>query len=100
MVLLTMTAAIVDALKSSPEEPDKTPNADETRTSNEVASTRQPALSEPEVGKPISHGQIVDLWKRLQAAQAGSSPSLELLLRGAHVYIQPPPPKKEPVCIQ
>lgn len=96
MVLLTMTDAIVDALKSLPASSEIT-NTDEAELNGEPTSTGNQDMSDPEVGKPISHGDIVHLWKRLQTAQAGSSPSLEQLLRGAQVYIPPPPPKKEPV---
>ncbi|RDA88577.1 hypothetical protein CP532_5836 [Ophiocordyceps camponoti-leonardi (nom. inval.)] len=46
---------------------------------------------EAAVGKPISHGQVVDLWTRLRP-----SCSLEKLLQGSRVYVEPPPPKPEP----
>lgn len=56
----------------------------------------EPSLDAPAAGKPISHGQVVDLWKDLK----GHGPkkfSLENLLKGSSVYVPPPPPKPEPV---
>lgn len=95
MVLLTMTPAIVGGLSkidgSRDQQPEATEDASEaTQTPDEVS------LEEPETGKPISHGQIVNLWKKLRA-QGDSSHSLEELLRGARIYIPPPAPKPEPV---
>lgn len=92
MVLLTMTPAAVEALKQlSPAATEKAATCDSAATDND-----EPPLSQPEVGKPISHGQLVDLWKQLQETSK-SAPSLENLLRGAKVYVPPPPPKPEPV---
>jgi hypothetical protein len=56
----------------------------------------EPTLSNPKIGNPISHGQVIDLWKKLTA---GSSPAraLDSLLQGTRVYIPPPQPKAEPV---
>lgn len=81
MVLLTMTSSIAEGLKQLDE------------AYNDAHATG-PAEAAP--GKPISHGQIVDLWKKL--ASDDGSHSLERLLRGAQVYIPPPQPKPEPVC--
>ena len=56
----------------------------------------EPSLSDPRVGKPISHGQILDLSKELKSR--GMSPrDLDALLRGSRVYNSPPKPKVEPV---
>lgn len=97
MVLLTMTPSIVDGLRKLGElkPADEPPDA---RDDGEVQATddSEPSLAEPAVGKPISHGQAVDLWKRLQSSQH-SSHSLEKLLQGSRVYTPPPPPKPEPV---
>ncbi|RYP68047.1 hypothetical protein DL771_006888 [Monosporascus sp. 5C6A] len=54
-----------------------------------------PSLEDAAVGKPISHGQIIDIWKKLKA-RGDSDITLERLLRGAAVYAPPPPPKPEP----
>ncbi|RYP51340.1 hypothetical protein DL768_003344 [Monosporascus sp. mg162] len=54
-----------------------------------------PSLEDAAIGKPISHGQIIDIWKKLKA-QGDNDITLERLLRGATVYAPPPPPKPEP----
>lgn len=58
--------------------------------------TTEPTLENPKVGNPISHGQVIDLSRQLKAEKI-SSYTLEGLLKGARVYIPPPPQKKEPV---
>ncbi|KAF4500515.1 vacuolar er assembly vma12 [Fusarium agapanthi] len=96
MVLLTMTSSILEAL--SIVEAAETPQIedhDETEEQESQQSTQEPTLDDPKLGNPISHGQIVDLWKQLKA-QGNSNFSLEQLLCGASVYIPPPPPKPEP----
>ncbi|KAL7951770.1 endoplasmic reticulum-based factor for assembly of V-ATPase domain-containing protein [Trichoderma barbatum] len=95
MVLLTMTPSIVDALELVDEQR-------KTDESSDDASQKQPeaeaaSSTEPAVGNPISHSEIISLHKKLGASQ--SSPpkySLEQLLQGSRVYIPPPPPKPEP----
>lgn len=97
MVLLTMTSSILEAL--SIVEAAETPQIedhDETVEQKSQPPTKEPTLDDPKLGNPISHGQIVDLWKQLKA-QGNSNFTLEQLLRGASVYIPPPPPKPEPV---
>lgn len=85
-----MTPSIVEGLKQLPQ------SLDTTSSNTEVQS--QPPLDEPAVGKPISHGQVIDLWKALKSLEAASARiSLEQLLRGSQVYVPPPPPKPEPV---
>lgn len=60
------------------------------------AESTEPSLENPKAGNPISHGQVIDLSRQLKAL--GLSPcTLETLLKGARVYIPPPPAKKEPV---
>ncbi|KAK9773240.1 putative Endoplasmic reticulum-based factor for assembly of V-ATPase-domain-containing protein [Seiridium cardinale] len=92
MVLLTMTASIVEALKDVDE---LSSAAVPELSSDENRSTNEPNLADSTVGDPISHAQIIDLWKRLRA-QNRTKHSLEELLRGATIYIPPPPPKAEP----
>jgi hypothetical protein len=54
------------------------------------------SLQNSTLGSPISHGQVIDLWKDLQAR--GTRPrTLESLLKGSRVYNPPPKPKPEPV---
>lgn len=91
MVLLTITPTIVEAIHSR--------NEIATPVDKPVVDD-EPTLEDPAAGKPISHGQIVDLWKDLRG-QEHENPkySLEHLLRGSTVYIPPPPPKPEPVSL-
>lgn len=79
-----------------PQEEAQSPNT-EAKVEVEVEVRDEPSLDDPAVGKPISHDQIVHLWKQLKTLDAGSF-SLESLLRGARVYTPPPPPKPEQVC--
>ena len=114
MVLLTMNAAIVEALDQiqglQHEEAAQLPPA-LTRAANPENSQHQgdpkdaeagkktneePSLFDPKIGNPISHSQIIDLSRQLKE-QGLPFCSLELLLRGSRVYIPPSPPKPEPV---
>ncbi|RBR23994.1 uncharacterized protein FIESC28_03304 [Fusarium coffeatum] len=92
-----MTSSIVEALATvePPETPENEDHDSENETQESSKPTNEPSLDDPEIGKPISHGQIVDLWKRSKA-QDNTNYTLEQLLRGASVYIPPPPPKPEP----
>ncbi len=96
MVLLTMTPSIVEALNQL----SKT-NIGDVAKSHEGNSNMndnvEPSLEDPSIGKPISHGQIIDIWTTLKASEGGDKIKLEELLRGATVYIPPPPPKPEQV---
>ncbi|KYK54114.1 vacuolar H+-ATPase assembly protein [Drechmeria coniospora] len=88
-----MTPSIVDglaALQSSEEHPTEKQLADCTGE----AQTKMPLLKDAAVGNPISHGQIIDLWQKLQSSH--SPCSLEKLLQGSRVYIPPPAPKPAP----
>lgn len=103
MVLLTMTPSIVDALKQVDEQheaggqhkADEPGNdAGQDQSSDAAASSS----TEPVVGNPISHSDILSLYKKLSASETSEPKySLEQLLRGSQVYISPPPPKPEPV---
>lgn len=85
MVLLTMTLSIVEALHTR-----------EQLISTEKSPVEgEPSLKEPAVGKPIAHNQILELWTSLKDHDV-SKYSLEFMLKGARVYIPPPPPKPEP----
>ncbi|KAI1260239.1 endoplasmic reticulum-based factor for assembly of V-ATPase-domain-containing protein [Xylariaceae sp. FL1019] len=94
MVLLRMTASVVEAIMiSKSTNVEVEPPAD---VNSAVApDLRDPSLENPAVGKPISHGQIVDVWKRL-GEKGKTDYSLEQLLRGSTIYVPPPPPKAEP----
>ncbi|UKZ67587.1 uncharacterized protein TrAtP1_008742 [Trichoderma atroviride] len=102
MVLLTMTPSIVDALKQVDEQhkADSQLKAGESSNdaghdqSNDAAAS---SSTEPAVGNPISHSDILSLYKKLSASESSESKySLEQLLRGSQVYVPPPPPKQEP----
>lgn len=98
-----MTASIVDGLTKLDELDNlvegsdaQQDTADDQTLDQQQSLDAEPSLAEPSVGKPISHGQIVDIWKKLRASKE-TSYTLEELLRGSQVYIPPPPPKPEPV---
>jgi hypothetical protein len=55
----------------------------------------QPSLWNPKLGNPISHGQVIDLWKESKDRGLHAH-SLDTLLRGSRVYV-PPKLKPEPV---
>ncbi|KAL6897116.1 endoplasmic reticulum-based factor for assembly of V-ATPase domain-containing protein [Trichoderma evansii] len=102
MVLLTMTPSIVDALKQV----EKQHKADDQRKADEHSNDAGQNQSndatastptEPAVGNPISHSDIISLYKKLNASETSEPTySLEQLLQGSQVYIPPPPPKPEP----
>jgi hypothetical protein len=70
----------------------ETPPADKSQGNKAV----EPILKGPKVGNPILHGQVVDISKQMK--DQGLEPCrLEILLKGARIYIPPPPPKPEPV---
>lgn len=94
MVRLTMTPEIVRALERLQSRGQLPEPCDDSY------------LNEPTAGKPISHGQIIEISKTLkhinedlQDAESRNyvSHHLDILLRGSHVYIEPPKPKMEPV---
>jgi len=94
MVLLTMTSTIVEALKVIHD-----PNNSYALPHDTIARNLEfdePCIENPTIGKPISHGQILDTWKTLKAS-GHTEFKLEDMLRGATIYVPPPPPKPEPV---
>ncbi|CAK7269033.1 hypothetical protein SEPCBS119000_003362 [Sporothrix epigloea] len=85
-----MTPAMVEGLKRLPVD----------AISTITAEDGQPDLTAPDIAKPISHAQVIQLSKALKllsgASGAGDGPTtLEELLVGASVYRPPPPPKPE-----
>ncbi|KAF4974455.1 hypothetical protein FZEAL_8626 [Fusarium zealandicum] len=94
-----MTPSIVEALAmlepSQEPQPGETHNDENKETETSSQNPPEPSLDDPQLGNPISHGQIVNLWKKLRV-QGNSTYTLEQLLRGAFIYIPPPPPKPEP----
>lgn len=74
---------------------DEPSNDGDRDQSNDAAAS---SSTEPAVGNPISHSDILRLYKKLSASETSELKcSLEQLLRGSQVYIPPPPPKPEPV---
>ncbi len=70
--------------------------AESVEEAHGTGKAAEPPLSIPEVGKPITHEQIIDLSKDMK--RRGLEPyQLEALLKGARVIVPPPPPKAEPV---
>ena len=94
MVRLTITTTILRALK-------------QLQKDEQVSETgSHPPLVEPDVGKPISHEQILSISARLRQhiernhlvnTEDVVSWHLDDLLRGSQVYIEPPKPPNEPV---
>jgi hypothetical protein len=92
MVLLTMTPTLVEALEKLQSNPDHSEkDGDKPQTPD-----AEPSIAEPKVGKPISHGQVLDIYGQLKK-QLGAPYRLEDLLQGTKVYIPPPTFKPEPV---
>jgi hypothetical protein len=100
MVLLTMTPAMIEALRAY--------NADPTWLTEDPALLSEPSLENAAEGDPISHVQILEIFRHLQEQaalreerdfQPGVRPSYHLddLLRGSRVFIPPASPKAEPV---
>lgn len=91
MVLLTITPTILEAIQRR--------NGIATPVDRPVVDG-EPTLEDPAAGKPISHGQVVDLWKDLRGQEQDKAKfSLEHLLRGSAVYIPAPPPKPATVSL-
>ena len=123
MVLLTMTPSMVEALEkleradgkaegeelarkrmaeASLNEGDAQEDTEKSTENNQYQSKTarnqhvEPLMSNPKVGNPISHGQVVDISRDLKARRIQPN-SLEALLKGSRVYVPPPSPKAEPV---
>ena len=61
---------------------------------NKNKQSNESPLSNPKVGDPISHIQVIGLSRQLKA-QGLSPRNLDVLIRGARVYAPPPPSKPE-----
>ena len=99
MVLLTMTVASVAAVQECAKLG--------LRDVVESKSPTEPSLENPQVGKPISRGQLVGIFRSLERHYQSTNGvgievhyHLEELLRGSKIYIPPAPPKKEPVSYE
>jgi hypothetical protein len=75
---------------------EKSTDNDQDQSAKAEKSPTEPPLSNPKVGNPISHGQVIDITRGLKAHRIHPR-NLDSLLRGSKVYVPPPPPKAEPV---
>lgn len=100
MVLLTMTASIVEALEflqsRSPPNNNHPENGASKNVHHEKETAPEPSLADPAIDNPISHGQIIAIHKQLKT-QAYPAYHLDTLLRASKIYTPPPPPKPDPV---
>ncbi|KAL1884143.1 hypothetical protein VTK73DRAFT_6812 [Phialemonium thermophilum] len=92
MVLLTMTPSIVEGLRIRREGSVAPDGGAQAET---IGTDEHQSLEDPAVGNPISHRQILDLWKHIRSSTVDGF-SLEELLRGTSIYKPPPPPRPEP----
>lgn len=90
MVLLTITPLILEGMRELDES-----NHLEEFGEYTAEETTEPSLAEPQLGNPISHGQIIDISRKLKA-NGHEKYTLEALLKGSRIYVPPPKPKPEP----
>jgi len=67
---------------------------------DELDNACEPSMSDPSIGKPISHTQLLAVSKALREhdkQELSVSYHLDELLRGSRTYYEPPKPKAEPV---
>ncbi|KAI4729340.1 hypothetical protein E4T49_02918 [Aureobasidium sp. EXF-10728] len=90
MVLLTLTPAA----KSAVDLYNKLLNQEQHDSSSD------PSLSEPTVGAPVSHAQLIKVARFLRESHLPNKNDfrLDTLLKGANIYVPPPKPKPQPVC--
>jgi len=93
MVLLTITPAAKRAIEKY--------NQLEQNPARPVAEG-EPSLNDPEVGRPITHGQLIEVVRTLNKRHGETQNStdhaigLEDVLKGSKVYVPPPKSKAEP----
>ncbi|KAM0327006.1 hypothetical protein ACHAQA_006127 [Verticillium albo-atrum] len=99
MVRLRMTCSIVEGLTKLQQHDVAEATSDEQSTEAQQTPTdaqeAEPSLQNPQPGNPITHAQVLHLWKELKEGSHGKF-TLQGLLRGSQVYIPPPTPKPEP----
>jgi hypothetical protein len=90
MVLLTLTPAATSAVELYNQLSDQ----------KDDALSSDPPLSEPNVGAPVSHAQLIQVARFLRESQLPNKNDfrLDTLLKGANIYMPPPKPKPQPVC--
>lgn len=77
------------------EKNEKSTDNDQDPSVTAQKQSSEPPLSNPKVGNPISHGQVVDIARDMKARRIQPS-GLETLLKGSRVYVPAPLPKLEP----
>ena len=93
MVKLTITETIEKAIQECKKRP---------RWSAEVSLPTEPSLDHAAIGDPISHSQIIGISRLLKSCSSAAVDSdaavysLERLLKGSRIYVEPPPTKPEP----
>ena len=90
MVLLTLTPAAKTAVELYNQLSDQ----------KRHESLNDPSLSEPAVGAPVSHAQLIQVARFLRESHLDNKNEfrLDTLLKGANIYVPPPKPKPQPVC--
>ena len=92
MVLLTLTPAAKSAVELYNQLPGE----------KDHVSTSDSSLSEPTIGAPVSHAQLIQVARCLRETDIPNKNDfrLDALLKGANIYVPPPKPKPQPVCIR
>jgi hypothetical protein len=91
MVLLTLTPAAKSAVELY----------NQLSKQEEHGPSSDPSLSEPTVGAPVSHAQLIQVARFLRKSHLPNKNDfrLDTLLKGANIYVPPPKPKPQPVRI-
>jgi hypothetical protein len=90
MVLLTLTPAAKSAVELY----------NQLSEQEEHGPSSDPSLSEPTVGAPVSHAQLIQVARFLRESHIANKKDfrLDTLLKGANIYVPPPKPKPQQVC--
>ncbi|KAH0378319.1 hypothetical protein KCU92_g8796, partial [Aureobasidium melanogenum] len=90
MVLLTLTPTAKSAVELYNQLSDQ---------KYDVTSS-DPSLSEPTIGAPVSHAQLIQVARFLRETDIPNKNDfrLDALLKGANIYVPPPKPKPQPTA--
>ncbi|KAH0021302.1 hypothetical protein KCU78_g6184, partial [Aureobasidium melanogenum] len=63
-------------------------------------TSSDPSLSEPTIGAPVSHAQLIQVARFLRETDIPNKNDfrLDALLKGANIYVPPPKPKPQPTA--
>ncbi|KAG9517224.1 hypothetical protein KCV07_g6341, partial [Aureobasidium melanogenum] len=63
-------------------------------------TSSDPSLSEPAIGAPVSHAQLIQVARFLRESHLPNKNDfrLDALLKGANIYVPPPKPKPQPTA--